>query len=273
MDIFVIAAEGSERGERFHRFAAEQGCTLHRGLVREALLDPGQVGKGVIVFGDSERSLAAALAQARASLRYLDVFLVGVGTDADRERLQAAGADVVCDEGAEDGAILAEVQGGGPFRAVAGAVRDPLLESFISAADMTLREWATTDVVVRAVYQHGRHQTFGEVAAVIPLLSAPEESLVLSCPEPTAATLAGRILARPVEELDDALIRDCLGEIANVVAGHAKALLAETPYRFTLSTPRSLGRAETGSTPARDCLIAAFGSDAGDFALQLFLKQ
>jgi CheY-specific phosphatase CheX len=72
-----------------------------------------------------------------------------------------------------------------------------------------------------------------------------------------------------VPELDEDMVRDCLGEVVNVVAGHAKALLLNTRYHFTLSTPTLLA----GGAPVRhgaSCLVVAFGSDVGPFVLQLW---
>jgi chemotaxis protein CheX len=86
-------------------------------------------------------------------------------------------------------------------------------------------------------------------------------------------SLAGRALAGVTEELTEDIVRDCLGEIANVVAGQAKALLAGTPYHFTFSTPTVVagGGHEGGATPGGGYLVVLFGSDVGDFALQLGL--
>ena len=99
--------------------------------------------------------------------------------------------------------------------------------------------------------------------------------LVLSFPAQTAAALAGRVLAEVTPAPDDDLVRDCMGELANVIAGQAKTLLAETPYQLLLATPSILSGAglEFGSRPDADGLVVVFGSDAGDFALQVCLKR
>ena len=67
--------------------------------------------------------------------------------------------------------------------------------------------------------------------------------LVLSFPAQTAAALAGRVLAEVAQAPDDDLVRDCMGELANVIAGQAKTLLAETPYQLLLATPSILSGA------------------------------
>jgi chemotaxis protein CheX len=133
---------------------------------------------------------------------------------------------------------------------------------------------AGTEVVVRDVYRKPLHHTLGDVAAVIELLSVTEGFLVLGFPQRTAAALAGRILAGTTEEVGEELVRDCVGEIANVVAGQAKAILADTPHRFTFSLPKIVvGAGEILPQQGPDCLVVDFGSYQGEFALQLFLKQ
>jgi CheY-specific phosphatase CheX len=62
-----------------------------------------------------------------------------------------------------------------------------------------------------------------------------------------------------------------MGEITNVIAGQAKAMLHGTPHRFAFSTPRLLsgGDPVPGAVAGREFLVVVFASDAGDFTLQL----
>jgi chemotaxis protein CheX len=154
---------------------------------------------------------------------------------------------------------------------VSPEVREQLLEPFISAACMTLAELAQTELAVRSVYRTATPRTFGDISAVLGLTAEAGEVLVLSFPAPTATALAGRILAEVTPAPDDDLVRDCMGEVANVIAGQAKTLLAETPYQLLLATPSILSGAglEIGSRPGAEGLVVVFGSDAGEFALQV----
>jgi chemotaxis protein CheX len=162
-------------------------------------------------------------------------------------------------------------EGGHP---VVGEVRDNLLEPFIVATHTALSEMAGTEVMVRTIAQTTFAYPLGAISAVIGLRSTTEGSLVLSFPEPTAAALARRVLAGVTEELDENLVRDCVGETLNVIAGQAKALLAETPYRFAFSMPTDLVGAspELRPKPGLNCLVIAFSSELGEFALQLVLE-
>lgn len=153
-------------------------------------------------------------------------------------------------------------------------VQETLLEPFISAARFVVAEMANTEVLVREPSQGVLENPFEEISAVVGLTSAAVESLVLSFPVRTAAALAGRMLAEESHDVGPSMIRDCMGELANIVAGQAKALLAHSPYRFTFSVPTvAVGaRPELISGDGSDRLIAVFGSDLGEFVLQLFLR-
>jgi chemotaxis protein CheX len=157
---------------------------------------------------------------------------------------------------------------------VSPAVREGLLEPFIAAAALTLTELAQVEPVVRSMYVTAIPRTLGDISALLPLSTDQGEVLVLSFPAATAAALAGRVLAEVNPNPEDELIGDCIGELANVIAGQAKTLLAETPYQLLLGTPSVLSGAgvDVGSPPDIGSLVVVFGSDAGDFALQVCLN-
>lgn len=143
---------------------------------------------------------------------------------------------------------------------------DPLLEPLIAAATLALAEFAATALEVRAVARRPEPPAPGQIDAVLDLTSGPGRALILSVPGATANALAARVLDGVAPAPEAGLVRDCIGEIANVIAGQAKALLAGTPYHFTFATPRiaTAGPAD----PAGDGLVVAFESDAGGLSLQ-----
>ena len=155
-----------------------------------------------------------------------------------------------------------------------GEIRELLVEPFIEATRTALRETAGTELDVRAVFQRSMYRPSGNYAAAVDLTSAAVARLVLDFPERTAAGLASRILAGVNQEPDENLIRDCAGEMANVVAGQAKAMLAGGPYQFTFSLPKVLvGAIASTLQQVQDCLVVSFNCDQGEFALQLFLRR
>ena len=124
----------------------------------------------------------------------------------------------------------------GDRQPVSKEIRDGILEPFIAATFAALGEIPAAELVVKTVYR-AVHCSRGDISALLTLTSANQGTIVLSFPQRTAAALAREILAGVTEVIDDNLIRDCVGEIANVVAGQAKAMLAGTPYQFTFSVP------------------------------------
>jgi chemotaxis protein CheX len=154
-------------------------------------------------------------------------------------------------------------------------VRRELLEPFISATQMALTEMAGTEVAVRTVYRAGHPRLLGDLAAVLPVASPTVAALVLHFPARTASALAGRVLAGVMTEPDESMTRDCMGEVANVIAGQAKTLLMGTPHHFTLSTPTVASAADPDAIayPGAAHLVAVLTSDVGDFALELCVTR
>jgi chemotaxis protein CheX len=159
-------------------------------------------------------------------------------------------------------------------QSIPGGIHEELLEPFITAVSMTLREMASAEAVVQSAFKKKQHRTIGDVSAVLPLAFPAEGRLVLSFPAATAAALARRVLAEVMAAPDQGMVGDCVGELTNVVAGQAKALLFGSRYHFMLSTPTVITGTghEIRHPEGAHCLVVTFGSDLGDFALELSLK-
>lgn len=162
-------------------------------------------------------------------------------------------------------------RGGPDARPIPDDIRRDILDAFIAATCATLAEMAETGADARDVYASATPRPSGDIIVVLGLTPTPGAMLVLDFPGPTASALASRVLAGADGASDDAIIRDCMGEITNVIAGQAKAMLHGTPYRFAFSTPRIVsGRGPVPATETgRDFLVVVFASDAGDFTLHL----
>ncbi|HJZ54260.1 MAG TPA: chemotaxis protein CheX, partial [Gemmataceae bacterium] len=94
---------------------------------------------------------------------------------------------------------------------------DELVEAFTVAVPFTLREMAGVEGVVRESRPATAADGFADLSAVIRLTAAGGEGrLILSFSERTAADLARRVLAGTTDEVAADLVRDCMGEVANV---------------------------------------------------------
>ena len=152
-------------------------------------------------------------------------------------------------------------------------LRRDLLEPFIAATSAALGEMAGIEVIARAVHRHSASPGVGDISVAVELTSGTSRLLVLRFPERTAAAIAGRVLAGAVQTLDQSLIRDCVGEVANVIAGQAKALLAGGRHRFDFSIPRVVAADQWRPPQGLDCLAIACGSELGDFEVQLLVTR
>jgi chemotaxis protein CheX len=80
----------------------------------------------------------------------------------------------------------------------------------------------------------------GDIAGVIGMAKGVTGSCVVSFPESLARRIVSTLLGEEPAELTKDMIQDGIGEIANMVGGGAKRLLATTAYRFDISTPTVL---------------------------------
>lgn len=140
-----------------------------------------------------------------------------------------------------------------------------LVEAVTEAVPLAFREMAGVEAVARDSRPAGAADGFADLSAGVGLTAAGGRGgqLILSFPERTAAELARRVLVGTTAEVAADLIGDCMGEVANVVAGQAKTLLAGTPSHFTLSTP-TVGTQPGEKGDGR--WVIRFDSDAGEFA-------
>lgn len=141
-----------------------------------------------------------------------------------------------------------------------------LVEAFTAAVPFALREMAELEAVAREAPPVDTGTA--SVCAVIRLTTADGIwDMTMRFPETTATALARRVLTGMVEDVGAEMVRDCMGEVANVVAGQAKSLLVGTPSHFTLSPP------SFRETPVTDGSVIWFHSDTGGFAVYLALHR
>jgi CheY-specific phosphatase CheX len=157
-------------------------------------------------------------------------------------------------------------------RPIAARLKEQLLDPFVVAVETALREVARTDAAVSLTYQVRSRRHGDEVVAMLDLASATVGRLALGVAATTAAVLAQRMLSETMPNPDDELIRDCLGEIANVTAGQAKALLHGTPYAFTFGTPTITSAAELPTSGDAESLVAVMATDVGEVVVELFVN-
>ncbi len=147
------------------------------------------------------------------------------------------------------------------------------LQAFLTALPLVLSEVARTTVELVEVSRQRSPFTVEGVTATLPLRSSSAVLLTLQVAEKTARELAHRMLAEVPGEIDEAMVRDCAGELVNVIAGQAKAILTGTPEHFSISTPTIYAEPTQllGGQGDGTCLLASFSSDVGTLELRLYL--
>jgi chemotaxis protein CheX len=112
------------------------------------------------------------------------------------------------------------------------------LNALTEATVTAFREVAATEVLLQVTTVAALPIGIGERYAFIDLtFPFGIGRLTLQTSAPNATVLAERVLAGQNLHIDDSLSNDCLGEIANVIAGQGKVLLVGSPWHYVFGTP------------------------------------
>jgi len=146
-------------------------------------------------------------------------------------------------------------------------VANELVDAFAAAVPFALAEMAGIDAFVRDIRPDIGGEASG-LAAAIRLTSPSGDGRFVLCLSPAAAAaLATRVLAGAVDDPPNAMVRDCLGEVANVAAGQAKTMLVGTPSHFDLSPPSVTDEIPGAGNPRS---VIEFDSEIGIFAAHVW---
>lgn len=275
--IYLVSGRDADWKKRFQELAGDRYRISDLGADRltDSLPQEPPV-KGVVVFYEPEAGSTNQdwFARVRACVHYVDLPLIAVAPHpsvATRAQLIAAGASTVCDAESDPEQVLSEVENRCNVEPVMAELREQLLEPFVEATTLTLREMASSDAKVHTVYRKLGYRIFGDYSALVGLKSETEGTLVVTFPKATGDELARRVLAPLGAEVTDELVQSCLAEVANIIVGQAKGRLAGTSYRFQMSIPTVVAgpNHEIKYKQGLPCLVASFTGDIGDFALQI----
>ena len=114
-----------------------------------------------------------------------------------------------------------------------------LLNPFIDASLECLREMGGWDPKRKRVYLRQDKKMYGNICGIIGMSNGICGSCVVSFPLSLAEELVGNILGEDCAGNEE-LVKDGIGEVANMVAGGAKRRFDSTDYSFDISTPTVL---------------------------------
>ena len=113
-----------------------------------------------------------------------------------------------------------------------------LAQQFDQGVKDTILSMSGVRTVRRDAWIKEGHAMYGDISAVIGLSGTVRGTCALSMPEKLARDLVRRMLGleedSPVSDTDT---RDGIGELVNMTAGRAKALLQHSPYKFDITLP------------------------------------
>ncbi len=112
-----------------------------------------------------------------------------------------------------------------------------------------------------------------DVSGVIGIAGAIDGAVAVSLPWALAVRIVERMLGQAPES--DASVRDGIGELVNVIAGHAKGALAGTAYAFQIALPMVIvGAGHAVWSPGASGLSLAvdFEVEGDPFTLQVCIR-
>lgn len=144
---------------------------------------------------------------------------------------------------------------------------NPVLETIVNV----LEQMASMKPEAGKPYIKEGEGALGVVTGIIDLVSKQATgSIAISFSGPVAFELVSRMLRTEVTDVND-MVEDLVGELANIVAGGAKAKLEEHGFDFELSLPRVFSGEghEVKHKIKGPTVVLPFHTDAGEFFVEI----
>ncbi|MFM2090878.1 MAG: hypothetical protein RLZZ127_1367 [Planctomycetota bacterium] len=123
-----------------------------------------------------------------------------------------------------------------------------LLNPFIQATTDCLVQMAGCRPSRRRIFIKQDPTMIGDVAGIIGMTQGITGSCVVSFPMVLAQRIVGKLLMEAPESVNEQMVDDGIGEVANMVAGGAKRQFSSLgTYKFNISTPTVI----RGSNPTK----------------------
>lgn len=144
---------------------------------------------------------------------------------------------------------------------------------FISATIKVLSTMAGITPVAGMPFVKADVAALGDVSAIVGIVGAKRGSIAVTFPRSTAMAVMKGMLGDDIHDvLQDA--KDAVGEVANMISGQARAMLAERGMTMQGSTPTVIlgdKHSITHFTHA-PVLVIPFSSQAGDMVVEFCLE-
>lgn len=144
------------------------------------------------------------------------------------------------------------------------------INPFISATLQALEVMALLHATRGAPFAKAGTAVNGDISGVIGLAGQATGSIAITFPAPLAARIYSQMVGEEVSEITEG-VKDAVGEIANMIAGGAKAVLAQKGFTFRIAIPTIVvGKNHTvDHKGAGPCLVVPFHLDEHTFWLEV----
>lgn len=149
-----------------------------------------------------------------------------------------------------------------------------ILNPFIGATIGALKKIAGIEPRRGDPRLKGRNEGSYDISGIVGISGQVKGSVNLSFREAVALQVVGGFVGEAVHAVDDHVI-DAVGELANIIAGGAKSVLAEAGYDLKISIPTVIVGHDHVICRPKDipCLEIPFWLEAGPFSVELCLAS
>jgi chemotaxis protein CheX len=135
-----------------------------------------------------------------------------------------------------------------------------VINPYISATVDLLSTMAGLHAEKKEVFLKRNYRLFGDISGIMSLTGAVEGQVVVCFEEKLAREIVARIMSAKPEGLTKDELREGIGEVVNIVAGNAKAVLASTEYAHQIGLPTvAIGQGHEVSHPGNSpCIVVIF---------------
>ncbi len=153
------------------------------------------------------------------------------------------------------------------------SVNVEFINPFIDATRNVFSTMCGMDVVRKKLFLKDDYKMLGDVSGVMGLSGTACGSVVVSLPKELACKIVTKMLGEDLGTELSPDVCDGVGEIINMIAGQAKAMLVKTKYHFTISIPSVISGHghEISHKKGTPNIVVLFEADGTPFALQVCL--
>ncbi|HXZ28812.1 MAG TPA: chemotaxis protein CheX [Terriglobales bacterium] len=151
-------------------------------------------------------------------------------------------------------------------------MRMELIQPFINAADAVLAETLRCQTKIGDVSMDEEVYRRKGTAAIVVIHGDIEGRVIFDLAPATAMKVAGALAGGEIEE-SDAVVKETICELANLVIGNAVTTLNDQGFRFKI-TPPEIHAEETGmkSTEDTEALVMCFDTPSGSVFMNIAMR-